>query len=41
LKNFQMGYGSALGYVLVIVCIIISTLYFRRMPSRYDQPKQG
>ncbi len=41
LKNFQMGYGSALGYVLVIVCIIISTLYFRRMRSRYDQPKQG
>lgn len=37
LKNFQMGYGSALAYVLVIVCIIISTIYFRRMRSRYNQ----
>jgi multiple sugar transport system permease protein len=37
LKNFQMGYGSALAYLLVIVCIIISTIYFRRMRSRYEQ----
>jgi multiple sugar transport system permease protein len=39
LKNFQMGYGSALAYVLVIVCIILSTIYFRRMRARYDEPK--
>ena len=37
LKNFQMGYGSALAYVLVIVCIILSTIYSRRMRSRYQQ----
>jgi multiple sugar transport system permease protein len=37
LKNFQMGYGSALAYLLVIVCIIISTFYFRRMRHRYEQ----
>jgi multiple sugar transport system permease protein len=37
LKNFQMGYGSALAYLLVIVCIIISTIYFRRMGARYEQ----
>lgn len=36
LKNFQMGYGSALAYLLVIICIIISTIYFRRMGQRYD-----
>jgi multiple sugar transport system permease protein len=38
LKNFQMGYGSALAYVLVIVCILLSNFYFRRMRARYDQP---
>jgi ABC-type sugar transport system permease subunit len=37
LKNFQMGYGSALAYLLVVICIIISTIYFRRMRDRYEQ----
>lgn len=37
LKNFQMGYGSALSYLLVIVCIILSNVYFRRTRARYDQ----
>jgi multiple sugar transport system permease protein len=37
LKNFQMGYGSALSYLLVIVCIILSNIYFRRTRARYDQ----
>lgn len=36
LKNFQMGYGSALAYLLVIICIILSTIYFRRMRARYE-----
>lgn len=37
LKNFDMGYGSALAYILVVICIIISTIYFRRMGNRYEQ----
>jgi len=37
LKNFQMGYGSALAYLLVVICIILSTIYFRRMRNRYEQ----
>ncbi|MDZ4766746.1 MAG: sugar ABC transporter permease [Chloroflexota bacterium] len=36
LKDFQLGYASALSYLLVIICIVISTIYFRRMRSRYE-----
>lgn len=36
LKNFDMGYGSALAYMLVIVSIIVSGIYFWRMRARFQ-----
>ena len=36
LRNFDMGYASALAYILVIIAIIISTVYFQRMRARFE-----
>jgi multiple sugar transport system permease protein len=36
LRHFNMGYASALAYLLVIVAIIITTIYFWRMRARYE-----
>ncbi|MGQ9887355.1 MAG: carbohydrate ABC transporter permease [Aggregatilineales bacterium] len=36
LRNFNMGYASALAYVLVIIAIIISTVYFWRVRARFE-----
>lgn len=36
LRNFDMGYASALAYILVIIAIIISTIYFWRMRARFE-----
>jgi multiple sugar transport system permease protein len=36
LRHFNMGYASALAYLLVIVAIIVATTYFLRTRERYD-----
>ena len=36
LRHFDMGYASALAYVLVIIAIIISSIYFWRMRTRFE-----
>lgn len=36
LRNFNMGYASALAYILVIIAIIISTVYFWRVRARFE-----
>lgn len=36
LRNFDMGYASALAYILVIIAIIITTIYFQRMRARFE-----
>ena len=36
LRNFDMGYASALAYILVIIAIIISTIYFWRIRERFE-----
>ncbi len=36
LRHFDMGYASALAYVLVIIAIIISSIYFWRMRARFE-----
>ncbi len=36
LRNFDMGYASALSYLLVIVAIIITSLFFWRVRARYE-----
>lgn len=36
LRNFDLGYASALAYLLVIVAIIISSIYFWRIRARFD-----
>jgi multiple sugar transport system permease protein len=36
LRNFDMGYASALAYLLVIIAIIISTIYFWRIRERFE-----
>lgn len=36
LRNFDLGYASALSYLLVIVAIIITSIYFWRVRSRFD-----
>lgn len=35
LRNFDMGYGSALAYMLVLVSIVVTTIYFVRMRKRF------
>ena len=37
LRNFNQGYASALGYLLLIVMIIIATLFFSRMRASFEQ----
>lgn len=36
LRNFNLGYASALAYLLVIVAIVVATIYFWRMRQRYE-----
>ncbi|HML21493.1 MAG TPA: sugar ABC transporter permease [Aggregatilinea sp.] len=36
LRNFDMGYASALAYLLVIVAIIITSIFFWRVRARYE-----
>ncbi|NLX09659.1 MAG: sugar ABC transporter permease [Chloroflexi bacterium] len=36
LRNFDMGYASALAYMLVIVAIIVSSIFFWRVRERYE-----
>lgn len=36
LKNFNMGYASALAYVLVIIAIIVTSIYFWRVRDRFE-----
>lgn len=36
LKNFNLGYASALAYLLVLVAIIISSIYFWRVRERFE-----
>jgi multiple sugar transport system permease protein len=36
LRHFNMGYASALAYLLVIVAIIVATTYFLHTRERYD-----
>src|SRR5258706_668942 len=33
---FQQGYASAMAYMVVILCIIISSIYFWRVRARFD-----
>ena len=33
---FQQGYASAMSYLVVILCIIISSIYFWRVRARFD-----
>ncbi|RMF78086.1 MAG: sugar ABC transporter permease [Chloroflexi bacterium] len=35
-RGFRMGYASALAYLLVVVAIIISSIYFWRMRHRFE-----
>jgi len=36
LRNFNQGYASALGYLLLILMIIIATFFFSRMRASYE-----
>ncbi len=36
LRNFDMGYASALAYLLVIVAIILTSIFFWRVRARYE-----
>jgi multiple sugar transport system permease protein len=36
LRNFDLGYASALAYMLVILAIIISSIYFWRVSDRFN-----
>jgi len=33
---FRQGYASAMAYLVVILCIVISTIYFSRVRERFD-----
>jgi multiple sugar transport system permease protein len=35
-KSFRMGYSSALAWMLVIVAIIITSIYFWRVRERFE-----
>jgi multiple sugar transport system permease protein len=36
LRFFDMGYASALAYLLVIVAIIVTSIFFWRVRERYE-----
>ena len=36
LRNFDLGYASALSYLLVIVAIIVTSIYFWRVRERFE-----
>ncbi len=36
LRNFNLGYGSALAYILVLIAIVISSVYFWRVRERFQ-----
>jgi multiple sugar transport system permease protein len=36
LKNFNQGYASAMAWLLVVISIILTTIYFQRVRERFD-----
>ena len=36
LKNFNLGYGAALSWVLVVLCIVVTTIFFLFNKRRYE-----
>lgn len=36
LKSFNLGYGAALSWALVIICILLTTIFFRFNKQRYE-----
>jgi multiple sugar transport system permease protein len=36
LRNFNSGYASALAYILLVIMLIISSFFFRRLRANYD-----
>lgn len=36
LRSFNMGYASSLAYILVIIAIVISSIYFWRIRARFE-----
>ena len=36
LRNFRLGYASALAYIIVILAIIVSSIYFWRVRARFE-----
>ncbi len=36
LRNFNLGYASALAYILLIIMLVISTFFFARLRAIYD-----
>jgi multiple sugar transport system permease protein len=36
LRNFNAGYASALAYILLVLMLLVSSLFFRRLRSNYD-----
>lgn len=36
LRSFNMGYASALAYILVVIAVIISSIYFWRVRARFQ-----
>ena len=36
LRNFNAGYASALAYILLVIMLLISSFFFRRLRANYD-----
>ena len=36
LRNFNSGYASALAYILLVIMLIVSSFFFRRLRRIYD-----
>ena len=36
LRNFNSGYASALAYILLVIMLLISSFFFRRLRANYD-----
>ncbi len=36
LRNFNSGYASALAYILLVIMLVISSFFFRRLRANYD-----
>lgn len=37
LKNFNLGYGAALSWALVLVCVVLATIFFSLNKKRYEE----